>query len=108
MDCTLNSRLHTLCRNPGLEISLLGGDAERRVGSAVALVAAPLDDLEDEALAPGGGVELKELAVLVAVVEDVLGLQPIGQTGIEPEASFNIVIVVSGNWQGREIVVAER
>ena len=83
-------------RHPrGSHMTLLRGDAERRVCRAVALVsAAALDDLDDEAFAEHRRVELEELAVLVAVVEDVAGAQPVGQIRIQPEARLDVVIVV--------------
>ena len=65
------------------------GDAEWRIGPAIARIgAAPLDDLEDEALAEGRRVELEELAAVIAVVEDLRRAQPVGQFGLEPDYAF--------------------
>ena len=71
-----------------------GGDAEDRVGRTIAAIAPALDDLEEEALVIGGAVELEIFAVLVAVVEDIVCLEPLGEGRIEAEAGLQVVIVV--------------
>ncbi len=43
------------------------------VGGAENMIVPPLDDLEEEALVEDLGVDLEELAVALAVVEDVVG-----------------------------------
>src|SRR3546814_15600062 len=61
----------------------------------MAPVAAPaLHDLEEEALAEIGAVELEVLARLVAVVEDVLRAQPRRELGGEVETGLQVVVVV--------------
>src|SRR3546814_10243632 len=87
--CGLSDR-----HGPGQHGPLLRGDPERRVGAAIAPVAAPaLHDLEEEALAEMGAVELEVLARLVAVVEDVLRAQPRRALGGEVETGLQVVEV---------------
>ena len=83
----------------------------RRCGTARSarrsrVAAAPLDDLEDEALAEGGGVELEKFAVLVAVVEDVAAAQAVGEVRLQAEARLDVVVVVRRDLQRLEAVRA--
>src|SRR3546814_3493849 len=57
-------------------------------------LAPALHDLEEEALAEIGAVELEVLARLVAVVEDVLRAQPRRELGGEVETGLQVVVVV--------------
>ena len=90
--------------------ALLGGDAELRVGGAIAAItAAPLDDLEEEALAVVRAVELEIFAAVgVAVVEDVLLTQPVGEVRVEAEAGLDVVIIVARDLQRPEAGGAQR
>src|SRR3546814_17342429 len=57
-------------------------------------LAPALHDLEEEALAEIGAVELEVLARLVAVVEDVLRAQPRRELGGEVETGLQVVVGV--------------
>ena len=81
------------------QCSLLGGNAERRIGRPIAAIVATLDDLAEETFAVGLAVELEIVAALIAIEQDVSGSQPVGEFRFEPEASFEIVVVVRGNLQ---------
>lgn len=81
----------------------LGGGAEGRVGGAVAgIVAAPLDDLEEQAFAEGAPVELEEFPAPVAVIHDAAGLQARQQVRVEAETGVEVVIVVRADVEHRE------
>ena len=91
-------------------MAFLCGDPELRIGRAIAVVAAaPLHDLEEEALAIDRAVDLEILpARLVAVVQDVARLEPLQQAVVEPEAGIEIVVVVGRNLQRPESVLPQR
>ena len=72
----------------GREGASLGGDAEGGVGRAIAAIAAAaLDDFEEEAFAEGRAVELEILAVLVAIVENVVGAAAGSEVASDPGRS---------------------
>src|SRR5665213_4560491 len=76
------------------ERPLLCGDAKGGVGGAVAGIATlALDDLEEEALLDRLAVELEELSVLVAIVEDIVGAQILNDFAREIEAGDEVIIV---------------
>src|SRR5690606_27080445 len=78
-------------------------DAKERVRRAVAGIAAPaLDDLEEEPLAHRPAVQLKILALALAVIEQVRSPQPVGEIGIEAESRLEIVVIVARDRQGLE------
>src|SRR5690606_11127892 len=89
----------------------LGGDPEGCVRPAIAaVVAAPLDDLEEEALPQQTAVELEKLAVRIAVIKDVLVAQARQQVGSDTEPRCEILIVVRLNLQlpeARAVMAAE-
>ena len=70
------------------------GDAKDCVGCAVTTIPTSFDDLEEQALAVGRTVELKIFSVLVAAIEDAVGLQACDEIGVETETSLKIVVVV--------------
>jgi len=59
-------------------------DAEDGVRRAIAAIAAALDDLEEEAFAIGRAVELEIFAMLVAIVENIMCLQALGEIRVGP------------------------
>src|SRR5579885_2115080 len=73
----------------------LGGEADRRVGRAVAAIAAAaLDDLEKEPAGLGAGIGVEELAAVLPVVKDAGGLQTLDQRGVEIAAGGEVGVVV--------------
>ena len=56
----------------GAYLAGLGGETDRGIRRAKALITAALDDLEEEAFVEDVGVDLEELAVALAVVEDLV------------------------------------
>src|SRR3546814_14168915 len=89
----------------GRDGPFLRGDAEGRIGAAIAAIAASaLDDLEEEALAEGGAVELEVLAHLVAVVEHVFRAQPLGEVRGPAEPGLEVVVVVRGDLARQSVV----
>ena len=87
------------------DLLLQSSDAEDGVGGAVTAIAAPFDDLEEEAFPIGAAIELEEFAVFVAVVEDVFGLQPFAEFRVKAESRFDVVVIVGGNVQGPKPVL---
>src|SRR3546814_8369069 len=93
---------------PGVDAALLGGDAEGGIRRAVAVIAAALDDLEEKAVAVIRAVDLEILARGIAVVEDVLGAQPVDEVGFETEAGLDVVVIVRRDRQRPEAVLFQR
>src|SRR4051795_576900 len=84
----------------------LRGHANRRVRRAVAVVAAAaLDHLEREAAAHDRRVEMQQLAVRVAVVEDAELAHRLDERAIEVGSRGQVVVVVAGDAQRRDAAV---
>ena len=81
---------------------VLRGDAEWGVGRTVAAIAAALHDFEEEAATDRGAIELEEVAVVTAVEEDVVGLQPGDKGVVEAEAGGKVGVVVGRHSQRGE------
>src|SRR5215471_17779501 len=72
----------------------LRGEPDRRVGGAEARVAAPLHDFEEEAAVEILGVGLEVFTRAMAIVEHVVGAQPIERAGREVDARVEIVVII--------------
>src|ERR1700692_485830 len=77
----------------------LRGEADRRIGGAKSLIVAALDDLEEKPLVENVGVDLKEFAVALAVVQDLVVAKRRHRRRIELIFGFEIVVVIVGNFQ---------
>ena len=64
-----------------------------------AIAAAPLDDLEEEALSEAGTVELEILALLIAIIKRVGVFQPFDEGRIQIEPGLEIIVVIGRDFQ---------
>ncbi len=86
---TLASRDREVLHQPRL-----GSQPDRRVDGAESLVAAPLDDLEEEAIVEGLRIDLQVLGAAVAVVEDRVPLQCLDPIRRQIGLGLEVVVVV--------------
>src|SRR5947207_1453193 len=77
----------------------LGSQSHRRVRYAEQIVAPAFDDLEEEAILVGCGVDVKKLAGLAAVVEDAEIPEPVEQIRSEIVAGAEIVVIIFRDFQ---------
>src|SRR5690606_12711553 len=63
---------------------------------------AALDDLEDQPIAPSRRIKLEELALVVAVVKNVLRAQKVSKLWLEAKAGFDVVIIVRRDFERGE------
>ena len=84
----------------GQRFTALRRQPDRGIGGAKAVIVPALDDLEEEALIEGVGVDLEEFAVAFAVVEDLVVAQRRHGRGVEAEFGFDVVVVIVGNIAG--------
>src|SRR3546814_9621201 len=65
-------------------------------------------DFEEKAVAVIRAGDLEILARGIAVVEDVLGAQPVDEVGFETEAGLDVVVIVRRDRQRPEAVLFQR
>ena len=63
------------------------------------MIVAALDDLEEEPLVEGVGVDLEEFALAFAVVEDLVVAKRCHGRGVEAVFGFDVVVVIVGDLQ---------
>ena len=85
----------------------LRGEPDRRVGRAIAAIAATLDDLEEKALVVGLGIDLQVFRVALAVVQDVMRLQQFELIGGQVCLGQKVVVIVFRNGEQAHTVLLQ-
>src|SRR5689334_21283463 len=70
---------------------------DRCIRRAKTLIIAPLDDLEEEPLVENVSVDLEELAIAFAVVENTVGAQRRHRFSIEVVLGLEVVVIIVRN-----------